>query len=107
MSNLSTFYVMIGIKVYPEELGIEDIWDDKWLPYIEGHEGIEFSMINFEGEVCIGKILNKWNRYSPSYQFKEYVPDSKLFKKVDSFLLKEFKYAGQSAKLLMFCIHEG
>jgi len=43
MSISTNHYIVFGWKL-PYDF-VENIWDDKFLPYIEGHEGIEFSMI--------------------------------------------------------------
>lgn len=55
---------MLGIKTTQEESGI-DIWDDKWLPYIEGHPGVDISIqySSEKPELYIGKVLASWNRY--------------------------------------------
>jgi hypothetical protein len=51
---------MRGIHISRDEVsdyGIENLWDDKWLPHIEGHPGT-FIRINFSntgaGDVYIG-----------------------------------------------------
>jgi len=39
---------MRGIKIDKnkiKEYGIEDLWDDKWLPYVEGHRGVFLSIL--------------------------------------------------------------
>ena len=62
MSTIYTTYLMLGIKTTREESGI-DIWDDKWLPYIEGHRDVDI-FIHYssdEPNLYIGKVLASWS----------------------------------------------
>lgn len=47
--NSRTDYIVYGFKL-PEMKDI-NLWDDKYLPYIEGHPGIEYTIIRGEEEV--------------------------------------------------------
>ena len=51
------FVVLLGFDIKDVEF---DKWDDKYLPYIEGHEGTEFTIIESEmtNNYCFfGKVL--------------------------------------------------
>jgi hypothetical protein len=69
---------MLGIKTTKQESSI-DIWDDKWIPYIEENSGVNISIQYSpeEPELYIGKVLASWNRYddpddwqTPMYTFQ-------------------------------------
>jgi hypothetical protein len=63
--NYYPFFIR-GIQISRDELndyGIEDLWDDKWLPYIEGHPGtlIHIAMSNTGG----GDVFIGWTQMDP------------------------------------------
>lgn len=83
MSTTYTTYLMLGIKTTQEESGI-NMWEDKWLPYIEGHPGVDIFIkySSEESNLYIGKVLANWSRnddsteldipmYNMQYQYQE------------------------------------
>lgn len=59
-----TDYIIYGFKMNPKEVEVfgVDIWDNKFLPYIEGHQGVQDILVNdaMNGEYLVfGKLINK------------------------------------------------
>jgi len=59
--NRYTFFLR-GIQISRDNLknyGIDDIWDDKWLPYTEGHSGVIINIMQSNtggGDIFIGWV---------------------------------------------------
>lgn len=111
MSIEYTTYLILGIRI-PETEFPGSIWDDRWLPYSEGHEGVEMRIIqgmnpvgdSTELPIYVGKVLAKWSRYDATDGFLKHIPSSELSIQVDSFLQRELRWTGESAKIMFFTI---
>lgn len=73
MSVKKYTYLLCGIRLDQSELPF-DIWDDKYLPYIEGHKGVKVRFIT-SGEsslnfVYIGEQLAESDPYSDATSIK-------------------------------------
>lgn len=63
-----TDYIIFGFKFDPAELKRNniDIWDDKYLPFTEGHKGVTDTIVydGMNGEyIVFGKLINKAEEY--------------------------------------------
>jgi len=58
MSNQKTTYLILGAKMTESDLP-GGRFDDRWLPHIEGHLGIEINILYGEGDnnIYVGKVL--------------------------------------------------
>jgi hypothetical protein len=79
-----THYIIFGFKVHPNKLKSEkiDIWSDKFLPYIEGHKDIPYTIIydGMCGEYLVfGKLIHKDHDYDSfsftSISYKDFFDD--------------------------------
>ncbi len=90
-----TDYIIFGFKFSPKDLkqhGI-DLWDDKYLPYIEGHQGVEYIIVNdgMSGEyVVFGKLINQADENEGS-NFKKIEYDSFFSDQVNKAIIYKFK----------------
>jgi hypothetical protein len=70
-----TDYIIVGYKMNPEELKEKGIntWDDKYLPFIEGHPGVPYALINdgMSGEYAVfGKVIQRAEEWE-GFKFQE------------------------------------
>lgn len=110
MSTTYTTYLMLGIKTTQEESGI-NIWEDndKWLPYMEGHLGVDIS-IQYSPEepnLYIGKVLASWSRYSDSTELEipmynmQYQYQKDIFS-IQNFINQNLKHLSNKPVSLLF-----
>lgn len=59
MSMHPNHYVMLAAPV-PIDQFSPSLWDDEWLPYTEGHDGVELSIVHGESDVAyVGKVYGE------------------------------------------------
>lgn len=94
---------MLGIQTTEEELNIK-VYDDKWLPYTEGHPNTEIRFVNDpdNNNLYIGIVIASWDKYD-GYVYKEYIPNIEDSLLVTNFLSKTLGNY-ESAKLMFFVI---
>ena len=108
MSFTYTTTLMLGIRTTYKELSIDSIYDDQWLPYVEGHEGTDIRMLRSEGSdyIYIGKVLASWNKYEDSNIHKEFEAWDFDMRKdiahISNFIKKEFNFYCNMPKLMFF-----
>lgn len=63
-----TTYLIVGIKFdrSDNKLGYDPVLDDRWLPYIEGHEGVELRLLFGENtdDAYLGVVLAESDSYA-------------------------------------------
>jgi len=63
MGLYRTDYIVCGWKL-PKEIEGFDYWDDKNLPYVEGHKGVEYTIVLDDDYLVFGKLIaisSEWN----------------------------------------------
>jgi len=68
MSAMETYYVICGMVIEINAIPDFDYYDDKWLPFIEGHPNVGVSMFMSEMEpdrIYVGKVLAQSNELLP------------------------------------------
>lgn len=77
MSIKKYTYLFCGIRLNQNELPF-DVWDDKYLPYTEGHEGVKVIIVppgeSSNNFVYIGKSLASSDPYSDEISIKIALP---------------------------------
>lgn len=82
-------------------------WDDQWLPYTEGHSGVELRMIKQDDNFYIGKVLSSWDKYDEELADYETGIGANLIleaQKINEMIadLFKLKYLEVESKLLFF-----
>ena len=106
MSATFTTFLMIGVRISEDEFP-GALTDDKYLPYYEGHTGVEMSIIQSSQPlnsddscpIFVGKVLQKWSEHDQSDGFTQVMPTAD-FLVVDQFLKECFHI--ESCSTLMF-----
>ena len=108
MSFTYTTVLMLGIRATKEELNINSIYDDQWLPYVEGHEDTDIRMLRSESNdyIYIGKVLASWNKYEDYNIYKEFeawdFDMRRDIAQITNFIKKEFNFYCNMPKLMFF-----
>lgn len=99
-------YLMLGQVFKTDELKNFDYWDEKWLPYIEGHEGTNIRFIRGEepnDSLFIGKIYASTSgAYETELIELKSIPNLGDVLEVTSFLQTELEIPITDLKLLFF-----
>ena len=96
MSVDKTHYVLLGLKIN----SIDDYWNEKYLPYIEGHPDVEYRLIvdQMSGEYAFfGKVLAFGGKYEGIpvteiniYDIIDIREQSKILDKAEELFIKKF-----------------
>src|SRR5688500_8822562 len=93
MSMNKSAYLMIGIRIKEDEFPGDRWNDEKWIPYSEGDNDDEMSLLTGEGDnyVYIGKVLNRTSVYRDATYYEMALTDFWKEKiAVNAFLLEQF-----------------
>ena len=107
MSVTFTTVLMVGVRI-PEDEFPGDVTDDEYLPYYEGHKGVEMSLIQSSSSlnpddscpVFAGKVLQKWSEHDGSDGFSQHRLTLKDYAEANDFL--EEKLGIEEPAALMF-----
>lgn len=67
MSNKPYHHVMYGVTI-PQEKFPGNYYDEKWLPYTEGREGVEMGILQGDAHLYCGKILARIDPYGDNLE---------------------------------------
>lgn len=103
MSMKPYYYLMAGAAI-PIDKFPGNPWDDKWLPYSEGHEGVEMSIVSGEGSeyYYCGKVLAKADPYE-DFQYKAVKMKPEEWLEIFRWLKHELNWSEPASLLLACC----
>jgi hypothetical protein len=102
VSIVHTTHLMLGVRIKNEDFP-GSIYDDRWLPYSEGHGDVSASILEDESFVYVGKAIADWDKYKdPESSYVEYVPSDSDRALVETFLRDNFDFECGDARLMFF-----
>lgn len=102
MSNKAYHHVMYGVTI-PQEQFPGDYYDEKWLPYTEGHEEIEMSILSGDAHLYCGKILARIDPYGDNLESQPLDIDFNAMLRTDIWIKKMFDWP-EFPKLMLVTI---
>lgn len=105
MGMHKTTYLMLGIRMPASEFP-GDRYDEEWLPYVEGHPGVEMSILSGESDdyLYIGKQLadSGYAQDDVYFQLDPVGSYTQTQEDVDRFLRERVNWAGGPARFMFF-----
>lgn len=102
MSNKPYYYVMYGVTI-PQEKFPGNYYDEKWLPYTEGHEGVEMSILSGDTHLYCGKILTRIDPYGDNPESQPLDLDFNAVTRTNNWTAETFDWY-ESPKLMLVTI---
>lgn len=100
MSMKMYAYMMAGVTMRRDDFP-GDLWGDKWLPFVEGHQGVDMRILWGESEfIHIGKVYGSVGPYDGDVHVTATNTEADLAM-VDAWLRDNLQWTGQSAAIML------